>query len=541
MRSLRRTADGRRARRSLGRPASVVAIARSRARRIDRETERALATERTRFAHAIDVELRVACRSEAAARLELGLVARQLLRRRAYRRLGFVRFADYARERLGLSARTLQAAAWVATRLDELPAIAAAFDRSDLSWAEVRALCALASPEDQDAWLARARQSTVEALEQAAAPRHEGANADPDTDDGTIDGEPIVRVRIACPSRVRALWRRALELASRAAGEPLPLWRAAECIAAEAFSGRPEGAPFIDRMILAGLRLARRMRRKRVSVAPAPAVPAMPPAATIAGADIAAATEPRVADGASSSITRAAATPAAPPPLEPPPGRAAPSTDAFALDQRALAAVQTIRTCEPRIGRLLRIIVDQRVHRAHRFDSLAAYARERLGLSARKAWALLKIERGTRRGDAFARAYESGTLSWVQALALLPVVDRRNAAAWIARAEAVTVRRLVDEVSWVLERHELAAGRGTLDSAASRQRLGLARHAHRARRVTVRRGGIGCRRGEIRRCCGEIRRRRGGIRCRPRRRSANPCAKRPGGARLRGRGSGAKF
>src|SRR6185369_9113491 len=92
------------------------------------------------------------------------------------------------------------------------------------------------------------------------------------------------------------------------------------------------------------------------------------------------------------------------------------SSDPFDLDRRAVAAVQAIRTCEPRIGRLLRIVVDQRVYRARGFGSLAAYARERLGISARKAWALLKVERGTRRGDAFARAYESGTLSWVQAL-----------------------------------------------------------------------------------------------------------------------------
>ena len=34
---------------------------------------------------------------------------------------------------------------------------------------------------------------------------------------------------------------------------------------------------------------------------------------------------------------------------------------------------------------------------------------------------------------------------------MLPVVDRDNAAAWIARAEAVTVRRLTDEVNWILE------------------------------------------------------------------------------------------
>jgi hypothetical protein len=135
------------------------------------------------------------------------------------------------------------------------------------------------------------------------------------------------------------------------------------------------------------------------------------------------------------------------------PPRAA--SDPFALDARLVAVMRAIRTSEPRIGRLLRIVVDQHLYRAHGFTSLADYVRERLGLSVRKAWALLKVERSTRRADDFARAYAEGAISWVCALTLLPVVDRANAAAWIARADAVTVRRLADEVSWVLEARDL--------------------------------------------------------------------------------------
>jgi hypothetical protein len=417
----------------------------------DDERARTLLTERARSAHGIDTELRVACRTEAASRLELGMVARELLRRRAYRRLGFVRLADYARERLGLSARTLQAAAWVATRLDALPHVATAFDRSELSWTQVRAICATARPENQEEWLARARASTVEELEEAAAAcrnfgtskasgsaakANAGRGPDPDADDDVIDDEPVVPWRIACPARVRALWRRALELASRVAGEPLTTWRAAELIAAEAFSGRPAGIPFADRAILTCLRIARRGRRCST-------------AANDTG-------ERPVAAGAEAS---ASAVPERHPTMD----REPVPTDPFALDLRAIAAVRAIRTSEPRIGRLLRIVADQRVYRAHGFDSLAAYVRERLGISARKTWALLKVERGTRRGDAFARAYDSGALSWVQALTLLPVVDRENAGAWLARAEIVTVRRLVDEVSWVLEARDLGGASATFD------------------------------------------------------------------------------
>ncbi|MBI3767368.1 MAG: HNH endonuclease [Deltaproteobacteria bacterium] len=437
----------------------------------DGELERALLTERARFARHLDIELRVACRSEAASRHELGIVARALCRGHAYRRLGFVRLSDYARERLGVSARTLHAAAWVATRLDALPIVAAAFDRAELSWAQVRTVCAVARPEDQVQWLARARASTVEELERiarAVRPNAAGA-ADPDHDDGTIDGEPALRLRIACPARVRALWRRALELASRGAGEPLVAWRAAEIIAAEAFSGRPAGVSLVDRAVLACMRLARRARRcdsatdaRRTVTDPAARALAMggssahcpasetvaPELGPVATAQVAAATgqaaaasEPERADTALQRAT----------------------SDPFALDARLVAAMRVIRTSEPRIGRLLRVVVDQHLYRAHGFASLADYVRERLGISIRKAWALLKVERSTHRADDFARAYDEGAISWVSALTLLPVVDRANAAAWIARADAVTVRRLADEVSWVLEARDVCGADARLD------------------------------------------------------------------------------
>ncbi|MBI3769283.1 MAG: hypothetical protein HY271_12455, partial [Deltaproteobacteria bacterium] len=408
-------------------------------------------------AQQVDIELRVACRSEAAARHELGIVARALCRGHAYRRLGFVRLSDYARERLGVSARTLHAAAWVATRLDTLPIVAAAFDRSELSWAQVRTVCAVACIEDQEQWLARARVATVEELERIArAVRPDAAGAaDPDHDDGAIDGEPALRLRIACPARVRALWRRALELASRVAGEPLAAWRAAEIIAAEAFSGRPAGVSLVDRAVLACMRLARRARRSdsatdahRNVTDPAASSLAMgissehcPEPGTVATAQAAAAGEPERSDTA--------------------PPRAA--SDPFALDARLVAAMRAIRTSEPRIGRLLRIVVDQHLYGVHGFTSLTDYVRERLGISIRKAWALLKVEKSTRRADDFARAYDEGAISWVCALTLLPVVDRENAAAWIARADAVTVRRLADEVSWVLEARDVCGADVSLD------------------------------------------------------------------------------
>jgi hypothetical protein len=124
--------------------------------------------------------------------------------------------------------------------------------------------------------------------------------------------------------------------------------------------------------------------------------------------------------------------------------------DAFALDSLLREAMRALRGVEPRIGRLLRILVDLRFHRALGFAAVEDYVRERLGLSPRKAWALLKLEKSMRRIAPLADAYERGRLTWVQALTLLPVLDRENVGEWLARANTVTVRRLTDEVNWVL-------------------------------------------------------------------------------------------
>jgi len=418
--------------------------ARRRRREPSVEEDRALQSERARFAAGLDLELRAACLGEAAMRRELGCAARVFMSRRAYRRLGFVRLGDYARERLGLSARTLQAAAWLATRLDALPAISRAYDRSELSWAQARAICKVAVAADEDRWLDLARRSTVEALERAVARagQPEGASPvdrvppDPEGDPNEIDGEPAVRWRFACPARVRALWRRALELASRAAGEPLCDWRAAEIVAAEGSSGRPQGVSLGDRALIAAIRLAHRARRKPHAAADdAASLDASP--ARLDAVEVAHDGEP-----ASAPIEPATREPLTLEPPEP--------SDPFALDARLAEAARVLRTIEPRIGRLLRVVVDRHIYRSFGHPAFEDYVRERLGMSARKAWALLKIEKALLRSTDFARAYRDGRLSWVRALALLPVLDRANAAAWIARAESVTVRRLNDEVEWVL-------------------------------------------------------------------------------------------
>jgi len=388
--------------------------------------------ERERLAADVDRGLRTACRAEAEARLALGMHARLLLRRQLYRRLGFVRLADYARERLGLSARAVEEAAFVASRLADLPRIAGAFRSGHLAWTQVRLLVSVATAATEAAWVRIARSRSIGVLSATVAThRSSDRDATPHVfDDHLVDGEPVAPLRIECPGRIRSLWRHACELASRVAGEPLSAWRAAEAIAAEGIAARPMGISIADRVMAALLRLARRRPPgDRASV-------------DTAAVDLEATLAPSDDEAVAADTTR--------------PLTSLPETsDPAVIDAHLVATMQILRTVEPRIGRLLRVLVDHHLYRVLGFRSLDAYVRERLGLSTRKVWALVRIERAIRRAAPFAKAYEEGRLSWVRTLTLLPVVDRATVDAWLTRSDAVTVRRLHDEVGFVLDRRDL--------------------------------------------------------------------------------------
>jgi len=359
----------------------------------------------------LDGYLRRLVRQEARARRVLGTLARGFLRRHHHHDLGFARLRDYTRERLGLSARELQTLAHVVEGMARLPAIGDAFDRGEITWSQARCLVALATPEDAPLWLLIARFRTVRALEATVA-RRAGRRVAGDT----IDGEERVRVRLRCPRHVRARWGEVLELARCMCGSEVAPWHAAEAIAAEGHSAR--GVEPDDP--LAGL--------PDPVPTPLPEYEARDPLPAL---DWSAVQEALPED------VEALA-------------RGAEDLNAFALDRRMRAALRAMQRVDFQMGRLLHLVFARRLHRLLGFPTAARYVQERLGLSARKARALVSLERRSAALPALAAAYRQGEVSWLRALSLLPVADEGSAAAWVARAQAVTVRRLVDEVEWTL-------------------------------------------------------------------------------------------
>src|SRR2546428_3953360 len=357
--------------------------------------------DRPACAQVLDGYLRRLARQDALCRRVLGQLAAAFLGRRGHHKLGFARLGDYARERLGLSGREVQELARVARRLGELPEIAAAFEDGELSWTQARLLVGVATPETERDWIARARGHTVRGLE-ALLPRA------PIHDDEGVDGEPRIRFAMRCPGRVRSLWRETFELARRMAGAELAPWQAAEAIGAEGLSA-PESVP-----------------APRSSVA----VPVPDPDEPVVDC-------PRVDEAIPEDVERLVWD--------------CNCVHVFRLGEKLRACLLHMRRIDWQMGRLLRLFIELRLHRFFGLPSSARYVPQRLGLSTRKARALVALERRTSHVPALADAYREGRISWIGALTLLPVVSEAHGEAWVARAGEVTLRRLVAEVEWALE------------------------------------------------------------------------------------------
>jgi hypothetical protein len=238
------------------------------------------------------------------------------------------------------------------------------------------------------------------------------------------DDEPGERevLRVRAPRRVLQKWGHVKRTLRQVAGEWLPTETCAELVAAEVLSAVRLDA---DAAAAPG---AVAVRRAMEACEPGP------------GAEGLAATEP--------------------PPVSPFVAALAEGLDAAGprdLDARLRRAAALEQGLLARLGPLLLSFVSAGGPAAFGFRGLDDYARERLGMSPRKARALLRVERACVRSPAFAAAWRSGRVSGSQAQALVALLLAPGSeafhTAWLARASSVTVRRLEDDVD-----HALASG-----------------------------------------------------------------------------------
>jgi len=442
-----------------------------------------------------DAQLVALLRSQAPLRRVVAAIAGRLFATRAWQRLGYARSADYAAERAGVSARRLQELAHVDTALAGLPRIDAALACGELPWTKGRLLCRVATAGDEGHWLEAAGNLSSQALAREVRAVDgralENGGGDPVADDADPESWRRETVQLRCLPGVKGKWFHARQLARRVAGENLPPWTCAEYMAAEVLSalgleveneeeekaearaefGAPAGSseaaaashpggeavggvsrgePGAGCTVSSSAGLDSAARIAPLWQRPAGAESVAPPLRDAEAPSACA--EPRAAEATSASPSLPSLPPAAAF-LEPLVANLA-SADAFELDARLRRALRLEQRQLARLGPLLLAVASERSFRDLGYRGLDAYARERLGMAPSKARALLRLERIAQLVPAFGEAWRGGRLSWTQAEALAPLLKLDPArpwqAAWLARARAVSVRRLRDDVDWAI-------------------------------------------------------------------------------------------
>lgn len=263
--------------------------------------------------------------------------------------------------------------------------------------------------------IARARAVPTHRLAQEV--RESARRAAPGVPDAA---PPERRVVVRCTPAVREKWGVVCEMAERVAGQRLRAGEVLELVAAEAFSTLsidPAFAEWPNQLPVRGRGDTGASRR---------------------GETTSAARAPRrnLPHAVMTLVTG----------LE--------SADAFELDRRLRRAVRLEQTLDAAIAPLLRVVSCAEYEWRGDYRALPAYAGDELGMSARKARALLRLERAGDMCPELREAYRSGRLSWVKAQCLLPLLlldlDGEWRPAWVDWAARVTVRRLAGDVERAL-------------------------------------------------------------------------------------------
>ncbi len=142
-------------------------------------------------------------------------------RRQLYRTRGFSSLGDYAMELVGIKPRKAWYLVFIAERLENLPAIRAEFDAGKLSWTKAREIVAVASPDTEEEWLAKARVLSNRDLEKEVR-RHDGRGSG-----------AFATVTISMPVEVLEMWHDTYELVERLSGTELEKWQVLEASLAE--------------------------------------------------------------------------------------------------------------------------------------------------------------------------------------------------------------------------------------------------------------------------------------------------------------------
>jgi hypothetical protein len=435
---------------------------------------------------AIDEQLVRVVAVESQLRLEQANLFSQVQDARSWEPLGFARVGDYARERFGLSPRTLQEDARISRALREFPSLSHALRSRSLNWTHARLLTTVLStvpqPERLEAerrWIEIARHTTTRELEalvaeagdaktteptssesQPPAPAHTLAPGSSHAEEETSSLRWAIRLR-----RIgKRLWHSVCEAAQKSSGCPCSAEQVLEFLVAEVASAAPltsSGDTTIDSTFCAQTALEEELRRSRKRdgrhieifeewTGASEGFGSLPSCRSITAPSLPQGlfdtdgidTDGNDADGTDTdgndAVRRAFTTRQPPDPRD--------------LDTQLRRVRFAMQRIDFQLGTLLRVLVDRRLHQEVGFATFKLYCTARLGISTSKAYGLVRLERRSWQSTPTLRqAYRDGRLSWLQTATLIPVIDNIHGEQWIKRATKVTLQRLSDEVALTLD------------------------------------------------------------------------------------------
>ena len=433
----------------------------------------------------------------------LARAAAAIVAARGWCELGFARLDDYARERLGRSGRWVRDLAALGERLPSLPRLAAALTGEDdgrpLGRVAATLLAEVATPSSLDDWIARARALSIRALRdsvraaRAAAPAASSAATEGSPVDASVppvaaardadcpgreadcpardadDDDPADRllVRMTVPTPVLAAFDEALDLFRAVEGGEATVASFVEVLIAEAAARGPGEVPDADALALSGAD----MRVLRAGP-------------QVAATERALATSTRnwrhLPEHVESSwaLSLAGVALARFKALAEEAGRGG----AADLDRQLRALVGIENEIEARLGGILADLAERRAWPRLRFAGVGHYGEERLGLSRTVAEDRARLARDLRRHPRLGDAYAAGRLGREAAALVARLLrdapaDPVREAAWLARAQESTIKRMRDEAR-ALGRYRALGPRATAPdtSAPAHHRQALDAH-----------------------------------------------------------------
>jgi len=419
--------------------------------------------------------------------LPLARAAAAFVGRRAWRPLGFARLEDFGRERFRRSGRWLSDLAALGRALPRLRGLKAALTGDDggcpIGQAAAVLVARAASPASARAWIAAARAIPLRALREAAAAAREAGSEWPgedlsrravaDPSEAVSRQEPVdhptvgpesddcdrVTLRLPLPRSVRAAFDEALDLHRAVEGREASVASFVEALCAEAASGGTVPDDALDPVLRRPTR-AERERALAVAGRGGSDLPAIERHSE-AGTDAHLAEMAADAERKRGPQWRAAGCEAN---VSDPLLRRLAALDSCAgegraaeLEQQLLDLLYLEEAIDQRLGELLLDLTERRAWPRLGFLDVGHYAEERLGISRSVAETRVRLARASRRHGRLKWAYQGAFLGQQSALLVARVLGRTRGDAlpewqWVQEAMSTTVKRLRDDLRWVLRR-----------------------------------------------------------------------------------------